>query len=488
MNKRNILKAVSVLLCFVLTIVSYAPYVNALSQPDAQGDTVSVVFLFAFFRSKPNLSLGSIKGILFQDREVKVLGYSGNFVYVIDVKTKQEGYIHYLMINDKPLNIVQEYANIYNGAYQSGSVRIKYDKEGILEWYVNKSGIVEVTKCTDRSLSIKGISPGTVTLTVKCGSDRDTCSISCINQWKETETAIAKSTIEATHTPGNKPDGTRVIPEGATIIARGNIPSNNDYLYVSSGNVWGFIKRSDFSAIKYMMTQYHYYDKGYALRFSSAETKIYDYASVLNDVMMTNFNLKVCPYVQPYTSAADQCKIWRYGSVTANNLASSCPQNGNHKTDSCLRTHYLREELKNKFENGSGTVSKVVWTGHIMSNYASDRSQSTVGIGNVIITPYATTNPNNNFSNYTNSKVRRESLYTLVHETSHQLGLYDHYCAGDFSPSSNRCSNKHCSKCYGNSIPKGCIMYERLDIEEVPLTNLYCEDCKKNILNTVNNF
>lgn len=482
MNKRNILKAVSVLLCFVLTIVSYAPYVNALSQPDAQGDTVSVVFLFAFFRSKPNLSLGSIKGILFQDREVKVLGYSGNFVYVIDVKTKQEGYIHYLMINDKPLNIVQEYANIYNGAYQSGSVRIKYDKEGILEWYVNKSGIVEVTKCTDRSLSIKGISPGTVTLTVKCGSDRDTCSISCINQWKETETAIAKSTIEATHTPGNKPDGTRVIPEGATIIARGNIPSNNDYLYVSSGNVWGFIKRSDFSAIKYMMTQYHYYDKGYALRFSSAETKIYDYASVLNDVMMANFNLKVCPYVQPYTSAADQCKIWRYGSVTANNLASSCPQNGNHNTDSCMRTRHIRDVLLVEKGWGTDVITKAVWTGHIMDSHKGDRSNSESRTQTLIFTTGNTVN-SNSYTNKSASAVKKSSIYEIVHETSHQLSAPDHYCYKK-EGNSGLCENKNCEICYGSGILPDCIMGKI--IYPTDTYDLYCEDCSIKIKNHLN--
>ena len=488
MRKSKTIKIISLIICFALVISYIQIGATALTLPDAKGETVKVDFMFAFFRSEPNLSFSTIKKIFWHGRKVIVLDYSGDFVYVQDLESENEGYIHKMLLNDKPLNIRQQYINIYKGASKEGIVTINYEKDGVLNWSVSKNGIVEVTKYSDRSLSVKGISPGTVTLTVRCDGNKDTCDISCIEKWSDTGTATAQSPIKIMSIPGKYYNGAKTIPEGATITAHGNIPGKNDYVYVSSGDILGFIKLSEFPAIKYMITQYHYYDKGYALRFGSAETKIYDYASVLDDVMMAYFNLKVCPYVEQYTSAADQCKIWRYGSVTANNLASSCPQNDPHKTNSCLQTHYLREDMISKFGNGRGTVSKVVWTGHIMSNHESDRSQSTVGIGNIIITPYATTNPNNNFSNYTSSKVRRESLFTLVHETSHQLGLYDHYCAGDFAPPSNRCSNKHCSKCYGSFIPKGCIMYERLDIEDISLTNLYCNDCKKNILNTVNNF
>jgi len=58
--------------------------------------------------------------------------------------------------------------------------------------------------------------------------------------------------------------------------------------------IGGFIKLSDFPGIDYLMTQYHYYDQGYNLRFGSASNKIYDNASVLNDVMMAYLRLKVC--------------------------------------------------------------------------------------------------------------------------------------------------------------------------------------------------
>ena len=481
MTKSKTLKIISAVMCFMVIFSCTQVCATEISQPNAKGDTVKVKFPIAFFRSEPNLSLNAIKGIYLYGKEVKVLGYSGQYVYVQDSKSKDNGYIHELLLNDKPLNIKQQYVDVYSGALREGILTINHDKDGALEWSVSKSGIVEITKYSDRSLSVKGISPGTVTLTVECNGYKDTCDIACIEQWSDTETATAQTSITVMGTPGNKYKGAKTIPEGATITARGNIPSNSDYVYVSSGDIWGFINLSDFSAIKYMMTQYHYYDEGYKERFSSASTKIADYASVLNDVMMSNFKLKVCSYVKPYTSPADQCKKWKYGDDYLDYLSGSCTKISPHKTDSCLQTGYLRDDLKKQFGNGGGTVSKVAWTGHIMTNYETDRSNATVGIGTVIITPYATTNPNNNFSNYSSDRIRRESLYTIVHETGHQLNLRDHYCKKDFSEQTGKCTNEFCVTCNKLPYSDDCIMLDRINVETVNTSKIYCDYCKNTI-------
>lgn len=481
MNKKCILKIISVLLCFVILLGYSQICAIAVTQPNAIEDTVTVNFLFAFFRSEPNLSFGTIKGIFWHDREVKVLGYSGSFVYVQDSDSKDKGYIHKLLLNDRPLNIKQQYVNVYKGATKDGIVTINYDKDGVLEWSASPAGIIEVTEYSDCSLSVKGLNSGTATLTVKCNGDKDTCDIACIEKWSGTETATAQTSITVMGTPGNEYKGAKIISKGATITARGYIPESSDYVYVSSGSIWGFIRLSDFPAIKYMMTQYHYYDEGYKERFSSANTKIADYASVLNDVMMVNFKLKVCSYVKPYTSPADQCKKWKYGDDYLDYLSGSCTKISPHKTDSCLQTGYLRDDLKKQFGNGGGTVSKVAWTGHIMTNYETDRSNATVGIGTVIITPYATTNPNNNFSNYSSDKIRRESLYTIVHETGHQLNLRDHYCKKDFSEQTGKCTNEFCVTCNKLPYSDDCIMLDRINVETVNTSKIYCDYCKNTI-------
>lgn len=488
MNKKCILKIISVLLCFVILLGYSQICATATTQPNATGDTVTVNFLFAFFRSEPTLSFSTIKGIFWNDKEVKVLGYSGSFVYVQDTKSKDKGYIHELLLNDKPLNIRQQYVNIYKGATKTGIVTINYDKDGTLEWSLSQSGIVEVTKYSDRSLSVKGLSPGTVTLTVKCNGNKDTCDIACIEQWSDTETATAQTSIKVMGIPGKEYKGAKTIPEGATITARGNIPNNNEYVYVSSGDIWGFINLSDFSTIKYMMTQYHYYDQGFNIRFGSASTKISDYASVLNDKMIELFGLKICPYVYSYTSVTDQCKIWRYGSVYSGNLSSSCPKNGNHKTDSCLQTGYLRDDLKNSFGNGGGTVSKVAWTGHIMTDHDNDRSNSTVGVGTIIITPYKTVHKTSSgYVNDSSYEIRRDSISTLMHETIHQLGVHDHYCYDDQGgPDGKRCSNTGgCYVCYGNGVKPDCMMM----INKYPTedTVLLCSKCKSKVSEYLSN-
>ncbi len=475
MNKKCILKIISILLCFVILLGYPQICATAITQPNATGDTVTVNFLFAFFRSEPNLSISTIKGIFWHDRKVKVLGYSGSFVYVQDSKSKDEGYIHELLLNDKPLNIRQQYVNIYKGATKTGIVTINYDKDGMLEWSVSQSGIVEVTKYSNRSLSVKGLSPGTVTLTVKCNGNKDTCDIACIEQWSDTETATAQTSIKVMGIPGKEYKGAKTIPEGATITARGNIPNNSAYVYVSSGDIWGFINLSDFPTIKYMMTEYHYYDEGYKKRFSSPNTKIADYASVLNDVMMANFGLKVCYYIEPYTSAADKCKKWKYGDDYLDYLSGSCPKTENHNPDSCLRTIHMRDVLLEDKGWGTDVITKAVWTGHIMDGHKPSNSEI-VSQTLVFTTANTVSYSSGTYSNKSPSYLRYYSLYEITHETGHQLGLNDGYCYKDGN--GKHCSNSNCFYCNGEPIPN-CIMAQIKS--PTNSTNMFCDDCKEKI-------
>ncbi len=413
------------------------------------------------------------------NREVNILGYSGNYVYVEDIKTKEKGYIHNLLVNDKPLNIVKEYLHIYEGALKEGVIVIKYDKGEDVEWSLSKTGIVEIEEynSNNKILSVKGISAGTVTLTVKSGSDKDTCSICCIDKWGTPETAKAETAIKVMNIPGGEAVSSKTISVGATVMALGNI--SNKYLYVSSGNIWGFIKTEDFPGIKYVMSQYHYYDQGYDERFKNVAQKISEYADVLNDVMMANFKLRVFYSISPYTSVADNCKIMSYGLVDLNNLGNSCPQTSGHYSDSCLLSDNVRDDLRNQFGRGGGSISKVVWIGHIMKDNA--RSNAIVGNGDIIMTPYGTIGQ-------TETEIREDRVYTLVHETSHQFGIYDHYCKEDYQGPLLRCTNTHCIDCYGNGESKDCIMYKRENIEEEMFTELYCDACKENILNYIKDF
>lgn len=498
MNLKKFIQAIAIVLCFSFmnSVISVAASgasampQGELSVQDVSADSVSeqakkqgedyyVSLLFVFIHSKP--SMFSSAGIVVYGRKVTVLSDSGFYTYV-RTEDGRVGYIFSIFLSkslhkSKSLT-VPEYVCAYVGKASPTKVIAKYDGNEVLSWYVGDSNMISFDKETG---VVKGLKPGVTKITARTGLFNSAdCTVTVINQWKETEKATAQKQITIRHAPGDNYDAKITINKGTAITARGDLADGSGWIYVSAKNdeYWGFIKLSDFPGIDYLMTQYHYYDEGYDIRFGSASTKIYDYASVLNDVMMANFKLKVCPYVEAYTSAADNCKIMSYKSVASSNLAKACPKNGNHLSSSCLTTGNLREDLQDQYENGGGTVSKTAWTGHIMSDHNGDRSNATVGMGTIIFTPYSTVNPNT-YANYSNSKIKEESTYTLVHETGHQLGLGDHYCYG-IDASMGKCKNTYCSTCYIKNVKK-CIMLDRLNVEETETTSLYCKICKENI-------
>lgn len=457
------------------------------TSTDANDDIVKLrsPFFFAFFRESPSFG-GEIKYIRWVGHKFKILSYSGKYAYVTDTANNEKGYIYSAFLkknsSSTTLNIRREYDHIFVGVIKTGRIVVDYNGSGTVNWSLSEEGIIYFDK---KDLSFRGLKPGTVKLTARAGIKSDSITITCVNKWAENETARTTQSVIMRKHPGTGYDSNATLPNGTSVIALGDLADGSDWIYVEAeSKYWGFIRLSDFPGIDYLMTEYHYYDKGYDLRFGSARTKILSYASVLNDVMMKNFNLKVSPYVESYTSAADNCKILRYGNVTKDNLASSCPKTGSHKGDSCLTRDALRKEIGSL--SSDGLVANVVWTGHILDGNA--RSNSTVGLGSIVMTSYGSVKETSGYPNDSAADIREDRVYTLVHETGHQFGVYDHYCKGDISEITNRCSNNYCSKCNGETIPKGCIMYERINIENTDISNLYCDDCREKILNYIKNF
>lgn len=464
----------------LLTDFISSVFSNKETQIQSKGSTLEVTppFIIAPLHSEASI-FSSIVSWVFVYTNVTVEGYNGNYIKVKVNKTDKRGYIHKFLLTVDKSYLVQQSSNVYVG--KSKKILKDYNNPEDFTWSVSQDGIISLNKQTGE---IKGLKPGTVTVTAKYNGKTDECIVSSINQWKETESSSATKDITVKSNPDssdydNFTKGT--IPSGATIVARGDMADGSGWIYISdkAESVWGFIKLSDFPGIDYLMTQYHYYDEGHEERFSSSESKIYDYTSVLNDVMMANFKLKVCSYVYPYTSVADKCKKLSYGDVSKNNISKSCPKTSGHKNDSCLKSIHLRDDLKKQFGNGGGPVSKVAWTGHLMSDYENDRSNSTVGMGSIIMNPYGTIN---------STTIRKDRLYTLTHETGHQLSLNDHYCYENKESNGGVCKNPYCSDCNGEPLPVGCIMLERINVENATFTKIYCDKCQNNILNYIEYF
>lgn len=199
----------------------------------------------------------------------------------------------------------------------------------------------------------------------------------------------------------------------------------------------------------------------------------------MRDRFYNIFSLDVRFKNYTYTSVADNCKISRFGSVSSGNLASFCNHSTNHTS-----TAVLRSQLINDKGAGTAVSTRVLWTGHIMSNHNGDRSNSHSGNHTVIITPYSTVY-DVTYNNKNDATVRQNSIFTLIHELSHQIGAPDHYCYASMAASS--CSNPFCYyHVFGMSNPPNCIMSAYKNIEALG-NNLYCNDCYSMIFDHLGN-
>ena len=461
----------------LLTNFISSMFLNEKTQIQSKGSTLEVrpPFIIAPLHSEASI-FSSIVSWVFVYTNVTVEGYDGNYIKVKVNKTDERGYIHKILLTTDKSYLVQQYSNVYVG--KSKKILKDYNNPEDFTWSVSQDGIISLNKQTGE---IKGLNPGTVIITAKYDGKTNKCIVSSINPWQKKETSVASKDITVKSNPDNssyKNFDKGTITEGTTIIAHGDLADGNGWIYVSdkAEKVWGFIKISDFSEIEYIVTQYHYYDKGYEKRFGSASTKISDYVSVLNNVMMSNFGLKVNYFIEEYASAADQCKKWKYGdNYYLSYLSGSCPKTGNHNPDSCLRTIHMRDVLLKDKGWGTDVITKAVWTGHIMDGHKPSNSES-VSQTLVFTTANTVSYSSGTYSNKSSTNIRYYSLYEITHETGHQLGLNDGYCYKDGN--GKHCSNSNCFYCNGEPIPN-CIMAQIKS--PTNSTNMFCDDCKEKI-------
>ena len=218
-------------------------------------------------------------------------------------------------------------------------------------------------------------------------------------------------------------------------------------------------------ADEYIFQVVNYYDSGYNLREGNAASAIKSYHDTVSSRFNSIFGINLVESIESYNSSCDNCKIQCYGGVSTINLDSPC----NHSSQ-CLGTEQLRNDLLSKKGAGNATKTVISWSGHRMTNYEDDRSNSVSLTHSVIMTTYGI----NDWSDTDDKAVDR--TYTLMHELSHQLAAPDHYCYGPGS--TGRCSNKSCDECYlGYTTTRDCLMGHRCDISTISDNELYCDDC-----------
>ncbi len=445
------------------------------SAPDGVGAKSVVSFFFVFLRESPGL-LGTIEGVLLIGTKVKILEFSDLYC-LVETSNNRIGYVFKSFLKggkDGTLSISRTYDSVYVGETNKNRITATYDGAGKVYWSSENTDIVTVDKETGL---VRGVSPGITSVIAKVGTDYEvSCKVTCVNYWglSNEETSYAEKEVTVKLAPGSQYQDRGTVAKGTKIIAKGDLADGSGWIYVKAGDFWGYIHLDDFPGIDYLLTEYHYYDEGFNIRFNGLNSKtaaenIYYYASILNDKMMDMFNLKICPYVSLKTSPGDECKKMSDKSVRADNLSKQCPQNGNHKADSCLQTKYFREPLQ-----GNKNKTYVSWSGHIFLNM--EKSNSTLGPGSIVITTYKAVD-HSTYKNKSDYEVKRRHAYTLMHETIHQFEILDHYCREDWSTEEKKCSNKGCYVCYGNNVSPDCIMNEPKYPTETD--DLLCEACKK---------
>ena len=262
----------------------------------------------------------------------------------------------------------------------------------------------------------------------------------------------------------------RIFPANTINIANAISYSGGNILL--SAYHYGTLRNWNVSPV-YQFDLINYYDGGYTSRFNNAIANIDEYNDVVSQIQMKMFGLHTNYSIQQYTSIADNCT----GTpVSYNDTITSCSHSTKHKT-----RDRIYSDLLTQYGSGTNILSRVSWTGHVLDKRSS-ASYSNNKI--IVMTIGMVTDSNNN--NLSDAEIRKQRVYTLLHETSHQLGAPDHYC---YDMNSNSCSNLNCWRCHRDldSMPV-CVMSTRwLDLEERlennNLNGIYCDECMSSTFN-----
>lgn len=267
----------------------------------------------------------------------------------------------------------------------------------------------------------------------------------------------------------------------------------------------GFLDEWFLYSSKYEYVTENYYDQGYICRYTTtdktAREYIESYQRIVNEILLERFGVVVTStYHELDESPADHCKKIVTDPLQLHQLDDFCQ----HVND-----HLSRYNNVDELDKGTRIKTLILWTGHMLyerkkdddGNYILDGNgryvlsrnypSASYGYNRVIITPSQNVIMNDNNSNgildygdtYTNktqNEIEYQSIFSLLHEISHQLGVDDHYCTrkeGEVS-----CGRESCYECNSQLNKEQCVMYQRFDItQEGSYEDIFCDFCLEHI-------
>lgn len=306
--KKRIKSIVSILLCFFITISTFTAWAAGATKPNSVGGKATVWFAFVNFREKPSLT-SDIKEVFLIGKTLDVLGYEEDFIKVKDPKTGEKGYVFKILLIDSgdTTLTVTTYNNVYKGDTKLDSLTIEYNGSKDITWSLSKSGVVEVTKGSKSNmLTVKGISPESVVLTVRAGLLTATCDLHCYYLWNKEWTAKAKVTTTIWKGPGSQYGEKATLSKNARFTVSGDDGGSAGWAYgyttKNNKNYWGYVKINDIST-KGTVSQYN--NMKTTIIEYGIEKKVPWYWPILNEIDGVSKSGKANYISSPYAPRSD---------------------------------------------------------------------------------------------------------------------------------------------------------------------------------------
>ena len=240
---------------------SFAPFYNKLPS---KGGTFKLIFDFWIFDR-----IFMFSSIFNSD--ITILGEEGQYYYVD--YNGERGYIFKLFITGKfdgrTLIINTNNLSIYCGESKNLTIsQTNLSDTNSIKWTSSNTNVA-VCSGNGKSCTVKSKSVGYATVTAELDGKKSVCYIYVLDKWKYGWQTTAKEQITLRAAPKFAAPAIVNIPQGSTVLALGDMLSNNKYCYIKykSGSTykWGYVPFTALSSQGEYLYEYGNFEWEYPL-------------------------------------------------------------------------------------------------------------------------------------------------------------------------------------------------------------------------------